>query len=413
VDIPDWAPRLTDGAVTLRGHHLDDLEGVLAQGRDAQMQRWTTVPIPYEWRDAREWIDSREQRWREGSSLTFAIETAGRFAGSVDLRPESDLGAEVGYGLAPWARGRSVASRALRLVLQWAFGTLGLEVVHWRAEAGNWPSRRTAWAVGIRVEGLVRGLVAHRGSRQDGWIGSICSTDRMRPAHPWYDPPVLDTRGVRLRPHRAADGPRIIEAANDPLTQAWLPAIPSGYTADDAAAHLEDIREQQAGGRSLFWAITDDEEDLIAGEIGVFGLAGPSRSGELGYWAHPQARGRRLTSRAVRLAAEHALRPLDSGGLGLRRLVIRVANGNPASQQVALNAGFRPSGLDRDAEVLRDGTLADLHRFDLTAADIAAGSVGGSVGDSVGDSVGRSVGGRSSGDSAGHSGTAGAGAAGQ
>ncbi len=370
MDIPPWAPELTDGVVTLRGHHSGDIEGVLAQGRDPQMQRWTTVPIPYEWRDAKEWIDSRPQQWREGRCLTFAIETGGRFAGSVDVRPDGRAAAEIGYGLASWARGRGVASGALRLVMPWALQTLDLEVLHWMAAAGNWPSRRTAWAVGFRVEGLVRGLLADRGGRQDGWIGSIRNTDPLRPAHPWYDPPLLECDGVRLRPHRATDSHRIVEAANDPLTQAWLPAIPAGYTGDDAAAHLEDVREQQASGQSLFWAITDDEEDLIAGEIGVFGLAGPARSGELGYWAHPDARGRGLTSRSVRLAAEHALRPADAGGLGLRRLVIRVATGNPASQRVALNAGFRPAGLDRNAEALRDGTLADLYRFDLTHADV-------------------------------------------
>jgi RimJ/RimL family protein N-acetyltransferase len=151
-----------------------------------------------------------------------------------------------------------------------------------------------------------------------------------------------------------------------------LPALASPYTAADAAAHLEDIREQQASGQALYWAVTDPRTSRLCGEIGMFGLASPSRSGELGYWAHPDARGHGLTTTAVRLAARHGLLPPEVGGLGMVRLVIRAAAHNEASQRVALAAGFRPSGRDRCAERLRDGTLADLLRFELIEADLQA-----------------------------------------
>jgi RimJ/RimL family protein N-acetyltransferase len=371
MDIPPWAPTLSDGVVTLRAHRVDDVDGVLAQGRDPVMQRWTSIPIPYEYRDAAEWVGSRRTDWEKGRYLAFAIEHEGRFAGTVDLRPDG-AAAEVGYGLGPWARGHGVMGRALRLVLPWGFRELGLEVAHWRAAAGNWASRRTAWAVGFRVEGLVRGLLNDRGTRQDAWIGSLRRGDPLAPVHPWHTPVILQDAGVQLRPHRPEDVERMVEAAVDPLTQLWLPALADPYTVADAAAHLEDIREQQASGQALYWAVADPRTSRLCGEIGMFGLASPSRSGELGYWAHPDARGHRLTTRAVRLAARHGLLPPDVGGLGMVRLVIRAAAHNEASQRVAQGAGFRPSGRDRCAERLRDGTLADLLRFELIEADLQA-----------------------------------------
>ena len=119
-------------------------------------------------------------------------------------------------------------TRSLRLLLPWGFRELGLDVVHWQAVAGNWASRRAAWAVGFRVEGLVRGLLADRGSRQDGWIGSLRRGDPLAPAHPWYTPPVLQAIprapapapvGRRRSPgrgrHRPADPALAAGAAGD------------------------------------------------------------------------------------------------------------------------------------------------------------------------------------------------------
>jgi RimJ/RimL family protein N-acetyltransferase len=105
--------------------------------------------------------------------VSFAIDVGDKFAGSLDLRFQEGAWAEVGYGLAPWARGRQVMTRALRLALSWGFGDLGLRGVQWRAEVGNNASRRVAEKCGFRVEGTVRGLLFHRRQRVDGWIATV------------------------------------------------------------------------------------------------------------------------------------------------------------------------------------------------------------------------------------------------
>jgi RimJ/RimL family protein N-acetyltransferase len=368
--LPRSAPTLTGGQVALRAHWDEDVDRIVEQGRDPLMQQWTGVPARYARKHARAFLASRPAGWQDGTELGFAITHRGEFAGSVDLRPQGAGAAEVGYALHPDARGRHVGSTALRLCLAWAFQSLDLEVVHWRAAVGNWPSRRLAWAVGFQVEGAVRGLLAARDARRDAWVGSLRRGEPMTPAHLWLDPVTITGRRVRLRAHRADDLARTVEACNDPGVHRWLSQIPKPYRAEDAAAHQASILEDHAAGRALYWAVAGGD-DLMVGEIGLFGLrAGLSRAGEIGYWVHPEHRGRSVATEAVRLAARHALLAREDGGLGLARVLVRAADDNVGSQRVALRAGFRPSGRDRASELLGDGTVHDALRFDLVADEL-------------------------------------------
>jgi len=328
------------------------------------------VPVPYGPDQGREFLASRERNWADGTELSFAVTSRGEFAGTVDLSPDGHGAAELGFSLHPAARGRHVASTALRLCLGWGFDALGLQVVHWRALAGNWPSRRLVWALGFRVEGTVRGLLVQRGVRHDGWIGSLRRGDPLAPAHVWLDPPTVPGPRIRLRAHRETDLDRIVEACNDPAVRRWLPVIPQPYRAQDAADHREAVLEDQAAGTALYWAVAGPDDRMVA-EIGLFGLrAGLSRSAEVGYWAHPDSRGHGFTAEAVGLAARHALLAREDGGLGLNRVLIRAAEDNLPSQRVAQRAGFRQAGRDREAELLRDGSTRDDLRFDLVAGEL-------------------------------------------
>ncbi len=82
--------------------------------------------------------------------------------------------------------------------------------------------------------------------------------------------------------------------------------------------------------------------DELAGLVSVMGPARPDpTSGEIGYWAHPDARGRGLVTEAVALAVRHAMHP---DGLDRRRLTLHAAAGNDASNAVALRTGFERVG---------------------------------------------------------------------
>ena len=375
------APRISDGQypdpIVLRPIAATDVDALVELGREPAMQRWTTVPSPYTRHDAEAFTSRCAAGWTDGGALTLAIEALDdlgvpRFAGNVSLRPDGAGAAEIGYALAPWARGHGVMSRAVRMILRFGFDELDLQVVHWQAHEGNWGSRRVAWACGFRVEGLVRGLLSARNVRYDGWIGSVVRGEALSPTHPWLNVPDLVGENVVLRPWSEADVPRVVEACTDVRTQAWLPQLPSPYRVSDAQWYVRSREEQHASARGLYWCVADGDDDRCLGSVAVFGLAGPDPAPEIGYWTHPDERGRGVMTEAVRRAVRHAVIPAQDGGLGLPRVTLRAAARNAASNAVAVAAGFTRTGVLRHGECLRDGSVDDFVLYDVLAAEVAA-----------------------------------------
>ena len=373
---PEDVPVLTDGAVTLRAHTPDDALGSFEQCQDPLSKAWTTVPVPYSMADAHEFVGAIVPNgWREGREWGFAVEAAddegrGRYAGTVSLRPETVDRAEIAFGSHPWCRGRGVVERALNLLLDWGFGAQGLRTVLWRANKGNWASRKLAWRLGFSLDGTVRQWLPQRGELRDAWMGTLTATDPREPQTPWFDVPVITGDRVVLRGYRDGDAPRIKEAASEQQMQHWFHDLPSPYTLEDARAFLETRREQLASAAGLSWAVADPTSDELVANISLFDLK-PGHEAEIGYWTHPDARGRGVMTEACGLVVRHAFVPVEDGGLGLRRVEVCAAEGNTASLRVIEANGFRPTGRERKASVLRDGSLVDSLRYDLLAEEFS------------------------------------------
>ena len=154
--------------------------------------------------------------------------------------------------------------------------------------------------------------------------------------------PVLQGERVRLRPHTEADLPRIAEACSDERSRYWLATLPHPYTEQTAREFVRSRRLGESLGQSVTWAVADRDDDRLLANVAVFGLddvLNPT-GGEIGYWAHPDARGRGIVGEAVDLVVAHAFAPAPAGGLGRHRLQIGAAWSNTASRQVAERAGF-------------------------------------------------------------------------
>jgi|tagenome__1003787_1003787.scaffolds.fasta_scaffold20960930_2 RimJ/RimL family protein N-acetyltransferase len=371
-------PRLTDGVVVLRAHQRSDAPGALEQCRDPESREWTTVPLDYTYRDALEFVEqTMPAGWRDDSEWAFAVEATDddgvpRFAGTVSLRNHLVRRAEVAYGSHPWARGRGIMERALRLLIEWGFAERGLECVIWWANAGNWGSRKLAWRLGFRMEGSVRRWLAHRGELRDAWVGTLLSTDERRPRSPWLDVPVVQGERVTLRPFVLTDVARIVEGCTDPVTERWLGNLPQPYTSADAQKFLAERPEDLASATGVSWAMAEPGTGPLVGVMSLFEI----RFGvdaELGYWVHPAARGRGVATEGARLALRHAFVQPEDGGLGLARVRALSAAGNTASRRVLEKAGMTEQGRERLAVRTRGGRLVDAAVYDILDDELPAG----------------------------------------
>ncbi|MGD0019909.1 MAG: GNAT family N-acetyltransferase [Candidatus Limnocylindrales bacterium] len=159
-------PPLSDGIVALRPYRADDAPAVTVACQDPEIQRWIPIiPVPYTEADARRFILMTLQAWHDGTGYEFAIVDAAtdRFVGSIGLHlgPNPRLHA-IGYLVAPEARRRGVASRALRLVTRWGFEHIHIERLALWTLPGNVASQAVAETAGFRFEGLVRNWISDR-----------------------------------------------------------------------------------------------------------------------------------------------------------------------------------------------------------------------------------------------------------
>ena len=175
---------LTDGDLTLRPWDADDVEAVFTACQDPEIQRWTTIPSPYSREDAEWFVSTSPDRWESGEATFAAVDsTTGALLGSFGIgRFDAVSGPEIGYWVSAEARGRGVATRAVRRMARWAFEDMGSDRVVWRAYVGNVGSRAVVESVGFRVEGIERRGIVQRGQRRDNWLGSLLPEDLARAA---------------------------------------------------------------------------------------------------------------------------------------------------------------------------------------------------------------------------------------
>jgi RimJ/RimL family protein N-acetyltransferase len=156
--------------------HVAELEPMLG---DADILRFTRVPDPTPPGFARDWMAMYEAGRRDGTREAFAAVDGDGLLVGLALAPTIDRDerqAELGYLVAPAARGRGIATELLRLLTDWAFaqGVLRAELV---IDVENPASRRVAERAGYVREGVMRSINFKNGIRIDAELWSRLPSD--------------------------------------------------------------------------------------------------------------------------------------------------------------------------------------------------------------------------------------------
>jgi RimJ/RimL family protein N-acetyltransferase len=160
--------------------HLPAFEGMLD---DADIKRFTRLPVPAPPDFPRMWLSRYEEGRRDGTSEAFAVEDeAGEFLGCVmafGIEADAKTG-ELGYLVAPSARGRGVGTAALRLLTEWGFIDRGLLRLELMISVDNEASKVVAARAGYVREGVLRSVYVKQDLREDHELWSCLPSDGWR-----------------------------------------------------------------------------------------------------------------------------------------------------------------------------------------------------------------------------------------
>jgi RimJ/RimL family protein N-acetyltransferase len=172
-------PPLTDGEIALRLRREDDIAAIAEASRDPETQRrLNDGPLSEE--AQRESASRAEQQWATGKGAPFVIADArdDRPLGLLNLQlREDEEVANLAVSVFPEARGRGIASRALRLGALWGLRDLGLARVAAEAAVDNHASIRAIEKAGFQREGTLRAHCKTHGSRHDCVMFSLVASD--------------------------------------------------------------------------------------------------------------------------------------------------------------------------------------------------------------------------------------------
>jgi RimJ/RimL family protein N-acetyltransferase len=162
IPLPD--PHLADDVVVLVPWSEDDVDAIVEYCNDPAISEYTFLPVPYERKHALAFLRGQDDRRERGEAIDLAIRDRedGDLLGAVGMRAfrEERRSVEVGYWVAPKARGRGAAPRAVRLMTDWALANLPLRRIDLPLDHRNEGSRRVAEKAGFRLTSERRRLHA-------------------------------------------------------------------------------------------------------------------------------------------------------------------------------------------------------------------------------------------------------------
>ncbi|MCC8180442.1 MAG: GNAT family N-acetyltransferase [Planctomycetes bacterium] len=159
----------TESDLVLRQFRPDDREPMQLLANDPEVAKYLADRFrhPYTLEDADAWIGLTEAETRP---CNFAVVWQGRFVGDIGLVPLADIHsctAEIGYWLGQPFWGMGLMTRAVRLLLPYAFEELLFVRLQAEVFSENFPSMHVLEKNGFVREGTMRKHIRKNGRIHD------------------------------------------------------------------------------------------------------------------------------------------------------------------------------------------------------------------------------------------------------
>jgi RimJ/RimL family protein N-acetyltransferase len=329
--------------------HLAEIDALTA---DADVLRFTRVPEPVPEDFSRTWLARYEAGQEDETCAGFAaLDDDGRFLG-LALAPSIDNETgevELGYVVAPAARGRGVASELLRRLTRWAFDEAGAQRVVLLIDVENAASSRVAARAGYVREGVLRSSYVKPGPRRDIELWSRLPSDGRENRAAFTVGEAIETERLILRPFRPSDLEDVHAIRSRPDVVRYLYGdVRSRQEVEEFLAErvrLTSLREDDDG---LALAAERRDDGRVIGEVTLWLRSAEHRQGEIGFVFHPDAQGRGYAREAAT-----AMLQLAFGQLGLHRVFGRMDARNEASAALMRRLGMRQEAHLRQNEIFK------------------------------------------------------------
>lgn len=170
--------------VSIRPFRAEDVPGLFESVRESidDLSPWMPwCHSEYAISEARDWVGKQIAAFEARDEFHFAIisgdEQIAGVCGLNGINRENRL-ANLGYWVRSSHARRGIATRATRLLADWAFQNTELNRLEILVAIRNHPSLRVAAKAGAVWEGVLRGRLRHRGEMHDAVLFSIVRSDR-------------------------------------------------------------------------------------------------------------------------------------------------------------------------------------------------------------------------------------------
>lgn len=146
----------------------------------------------------------------------------------------------------------------------------------------------------------------------------------------------------------------------------WLPFVDKMHSVADEESFLKSVLSAPAEQYEPIFGIWNDRNEFC-GLIGFHFSDFVNHRTEIGYWLLPEYQHRGIMTASVRRLCQWLVNEKD-----IKRIQIRCATGNAASNGIPLRLGFHHEGTEQAGELLASGEFTDIHVYSILKEKVLA-----------------------------------------